>query len=90
MTKQSWQIVVASSVEHKLETIPEKFATAIVEFILGPLVENPHRVGRPLQRELLGLWSARRGIYRVIYEIDEKNLTIKVVRIDHRCDVYRR
>ncbi len=89
MTKQSWQIVVASSVEHKLETIPEKFATAIVEFILGPLVGNPHIVGRPLQRELLGLWSVRR-IYRVIYEIDKKNLTIKVVRIDHRCDVYRR
>ncbi|MGH3181456.1 MAG: type II toxin-antitoxin system RelE family toxin [Streptosporangiaceae bacterium] len=29
-------------------------------------------MGRPLRRELAGIWSARRGPYRVIYEIDDE------------------
>ena len=48
---------------------PERIVAAVVEFLLGPLSENPRRVGHQLQRELAGLWSARRGAYRVIYEI---------------------
>jgi mRNA-degrading endonuclease RelE of RelBE toxin-antitoxin system len=37
-----------------------------VEFMIGPLCDKPRRVGHPLQRELAGLWSARRGAYRVV------------------------
>ena len=57
--------------------------------MVGPLCENPHRVGHPLQRELTGLWSARRGAYRVVYEIDDESAAVIVVRLDHRADVYR-
>ena len=57
--------------------------------MLGPLTENPRRVGHPLQRELAGLWSARRGAYRVVYLIDEDRRAVSVLRIDHRADVYR-
>jgi mRNA-degrading endonuclease RelE of RelBE toxin-antitoxin system len=64
-------------------------AAAIVEFMVGALVENPRRLGHPLQRELTGLWSARRGPYRVVYEIDDDEHSVIVVRIDHRADVDR-
>jgi mRNA interferase RelE/StbE len=57
--------------------------------MLGPLCENPRRIGHPLQRELAGLWSARRGAYRVIYEMDDADHVVTVLRIDHRSDVYR-
>ena len=50
---------------------------------------RPRRVGKPLQRELAGVWSARRGTYRVLYEIDKPKLTVRVVDISHRGDVYR-
>jgi mRNA interferase RelE/StbE len=50
---------------------------------------HPHRVGKPLARELAGYHSARRGAYRVVYRIDEPARTVHVVRIDHRADVYR-
>ena len=62
---------------------------APVEFLLGPLTDNPRQVGHQLQRELSGLWSARRGAYRVIYEIDDEDRTVFVLRIEHRSDVYR-
>ncbi|WP_395151713.1 type II toxin-antitoxin system RelE/ParE family toxin [Ilumatobacter sp.] len=57
--------------------------------MLGALVDNPHRVGGRLQRELAGLHSARRGAYRVIYELDDDQHTVIVLRIDHRWRVYR-
>lgn len=52
-------------------------APAVVEFMLGPLIENPHRVGHALRGELQGLMSARRGPYRVVYEINEDARTMK-------------
>ncbi|TAN29478.1 MAG: type II toxin-antitoxin system RelE/ParE family toxin [Actinomycetota bacterium] len=57
--------------------------------MLGSLLENPRKVGRPLQRELLGLYSARRGSYRVVFRLDEEARRVFVLRIDHRSDVYR-
>ncbi|MCZ7589663.1 MAG: type II toxin-antitoxin system RelE/ParE family toxin [Gaiella sp.] len=89
MTAPRWRLVVAPSAERTLARIPEKAATAIVEFMLGPLTERPHRVGHPLRRELAGLRSVRRGPYRVVYEILVARSEIHVLRIDHRADVYR-
>jgi mRNA-degrading endonuclease RelE of RelBE toxin-antitoxin system len=84
-----WALRVAASAERQLGRLPARIAAAVVEFVLGPLCENPRRVGHPLQRELAGLWSARRGAYRVIYEIDDDTHLVTVLRIDHRSDVYR-
>lgn len=64
-------------------------ATAAVEFIYGPLVDNPQRVGRPLRFELEGTHSAHRGDYRVLYASDEPNRRVVILTIDHRGDVYR-
>ena len=49
----------------------------------------PRRVGHPLLRELAGLWSARRGSYRIVYGIDDEQREVTVLRIDHRADIYR-
>jgi mRNA-degrading endonuclease RelE of RelBE toxin-antitoxin system len=57
--------------------------------MLGALAEAPRRVGKPLVGELSGLWSARRGDYRIVYEIDDVAGTILVHRVQHRRDVYR-
>jgi mRNA interferase RelE/StbE len=89
LTTEAWRLSIAASAERSLDRLPPKIATATVEFMLGPLVEAPRRVGHPLQRELAGLWSARRGAYRIVYELNEAELVVNVVRIDHRADVYR-
>jgi len=84
-----YRLVVAGSAERSLRRLPESVAAAIVEFVVGALIEDPRRVGHPLHRELAGLWSARRGPYRVVYEVDDDERRVIVVRIDHRADVYR-
>lgn len=73
------------------ESLPEDVATAAVEFITGPLLGTPRRVGKPLRDELAGLWSARLGTeWRVVYRIDESKHTVVVEDIQHRSTVYRR
>ena len=84
-----YRLVVAPAAERSLARLPEAAAAAIVEFMVRPLVQNPHRVGHQLQRELAGMWAARRGPYRVVYEIDDEDDLVVVLRIDHRADVYR-
>lgn len=85
----AWRLLVAPAAERTLARLPERVAAAIVEFMVEPLLEEPRRVGKPLQRELEGYWSARRGAYRVVYRVDHEATTVRVVRIDHRADVYR-
>ena len=83
------QLVVAPSAERTLARLNERVAAAIVEFMLGPLLDDPMRVGKPLQRELAGFWSARRGSYRVVYRVEDGDRRVRVVRVEHRSDVYR-
>ena len=72
-----------------LARLPEKAATAAVEFLYGSLAADPRRVGKPLKLGLAGLHSARRGDYRVIYRIDGQRHLVTVLTIEHRSDVYR-
>lgn len=72
-----------------LGRLPEKVRAAALESILGPTAGNPQRLGKPLLGELEGLRSARRGEYRIIYEILEDDQVVLVRRVQHRRDVYR-
>jgi mRNA-degrading endonuclease RelE of RelBE toxin-antitoxin system len=84
-----YEVDWARSALRSLERLPEKVSTACIEFVYGALAENPQRVGRELRLELLGKRSARRGDFRVIYEIDDEQRVVTVIAIDHRSDVYR-
>ncbi len=89
MTATPWALRIAGPAHRRLQRLPDRIATAVVEFVLGPLIENPHRVGHPLRGDLAGLHAARVGSYRVVYEITDNDRTVTVLDIDHRADVYR-
>ena len=57
---------------------------------LDAIAENPRRLGKRLMLEREGRFSARRGPYRIIYEIDEDDHLVRVIAIGHRRDVYHR
>lgn len=86
---EPYRIQIAVRAERDLDRLPEKIGTACVEFIFGPLADNPQRVGRPLRGELAGMRSARRGDYRVLYTITDETHRIEIVHIGRRSDVYR-
>jgi len=62
---------------------------AAVTFIYGDLARHPRRVGKPLSGAMEGCWAARRGTYRVVYEIDDEKQVLRVLDVAHRGDIYR-
>jgi len=85
-----YELVIAGPAARALaEDLPEAVAVAVIDFITGALLDDPRRVGRELRRELVGVWAARRGTYRVLCRIDDNRNEVTVVRVDHRRDVYR-
>lgn len=83
---EQYEIAWTATARLALQRLPEKVATAAIEFIYGQLANNRKRVGKALRLDLEGLHSARRGDYRVIYRIDER---VTIIAIEHRADVYR-
>jgi mRNA-degrading endonuclease RelE of RelBE toxin-antitoxin system len=71
------------------QRLPEPVAAAVIEFLTNTLIREPRRVGKPLRGELAGIWSARRGTYRILYRITEDPREVIVLRIEHRRDAYR-
>ena len=85
-----YELVVAGPAARALaEAIPKAVAVAVMDLITGPLLADPQRVGKLLRRELEGIWSARRGTFRVLYRIEEEQHEVVVLRVEHRRDIYR-
>jgi len=85
-----YELVITATARRQLaEILPTSIAFAAYEFVIGPLLENPQRVGKQLMAPLDDRHSARRGTYRVIYRIDEEQLTVTVLAVSARSDAYR-
>ena len=89
MSGSDFAIAWTTAARRALTRLPEKVATAVIEFLYGSLAASPYRVGKPLKLGLEGLHSARRGDYRVICRIDDDRRRATIVAIEHRSDIYR-
>ena len=89
MTPKRWDLVVAGPARRSIDRLPDRIAAAVLDFLAGPLAQNPFRVGKELRSVLAEVHSARVGVYRVLYEINEESRTVLVLYVDHRADVYR-
>jgi len=86
----AYSLKMTSTVRRQLaENLPEAIAFAAFEFMSGPLLENPKRVGKQLMPPIDDRWSARRGTYRILYRIDEDSREVTVVAVAPRSDAYR-
>lgn len=86
----AYSLKMTSTVRRQLaENLPEAIAFAAFEFMSGPLLENPKRVGKQLMPPMDDRWSARRGTYRILYRIDEDSREVTVVAVAPRSDAYR-
>jgi mRNA interferase RelE/StbE len=89
VTSPSWSLVVADPVRRTISRLPTKVAVARLHFLVGPVAENPRRVGKALRGDLRGLHGVRVGACRAVYEIEEEARIMRVLFADHRADVYR-
>jgi len=87
---QPYELVLTPPARRALtDRLPEAVATAVIDFLTTALIAEPRRVGKPLRGDLAGIWSARRGTYRILYRIREDPSEVVVLRIEHRRDAYR-
>lgn len=86
----AYEVLVTPQAVRDLGALPEKVRPAILEAIYGSIANEPERAGKRLQRELAGLFSARRGDYRIIYSVDHAGKQVIVLGAAHRRSVYRR
>lgn len=88
--EQRYLLVITPTARRQLsEHLPDAVAFAAHELIVGPLLDNPHRIGKRLRPPLQDRHVARRGTYRVIYRVDDEQHTVTVVDVAHRRDAYR-
>jgi mRNA interferase RelE/StbE len=67
----SHEVIFTATARRDLQRIPPRIIPAIIEFAFGDVADTPQRVGKPLERDLFGAFSARRGPYRVLCRFDE-------------------
>jgi mRNA-degrading endonuclease RelE of RelBE toxin-antitoxin system len=84
----SYEVEITPEGLRHMERLPEKVRAAVVETIFGTIAENPRRTGKELRGEFEGLRSARRGDFRVIYEIDDDAEVVLIHRVAHRRTAY--
>jgi mRNA interferase RelE/StbE len=89
VTEAGFAVAWTAASRRTLTRLPEKVATAAIEFIYGSLAASPRRAGKPLRLGMEGLHSARRGDYRVIYRINDDLHVVTVMAVEHRSDAYR-
>jgi mRNA interferase RelE/StbE len=89
-TGDEYELIVTPPAARAIaEHLPAPVAAAVIEFLTTALLGEPRRVGKPLRRELAGIWSARRGTYRILYRVRDDPREVIVLRVEHRSDVYR-
>ena len=83
-----YKVEYATGVAKDLKNLPRPVKLRALEIVERVLAADP-RAGKPLTGPYKGLWRFRLGDYRIIYLIEQARLTVFVLRIRHRKDVYQ-
>jgi mRNA interferase RelE/StbE len=87
--KAPYVVVFTPAARRRLARLPLPAAAAMYEHLTGPVAENPHRLGKPLDAPFDEVWATRRGEYRALYTVHEPDRVITVLAVAHRRDAYR-
>ncbi|GAA2872395.1 type II toxin-antitoxin system mRNA interferase RelE [Streptosporangium fragile] len=92
--RQPFEPVLGTAAKRAIsDKLPLDVAAGAVDFITGPLLENPHRIGKELNEPLEGIYSARlMRDWRIPYEIHDQRepREVHILDIRHRADAYHR
>lgn len=85
-----WKIEYTQTAKSQLKKLDRQIAKRILDYMDDlSLLTEPHQRGKALTGQLGGLWRYRMGDYRVICEIKNQLLSILVIQLGHRKDIYQ-
>lgn len=82
-----YRIIVAPEAKKGLKTVAKIYRKGIAE-VIDVLKEDPH-IGKPLTRELIGWYTYKVGVYRVVYKINEADKVVNIINTGHRASIYQ-
>ncbi len=85
-----WKVEFDERARKELRKLDRAAQSNILHYLRKRIAtkEDPRRFGDPLRKNLSGFWKYRIGAYRIICDIQEKIVTVRVIRIGHRKDAY--
>ena len=86
-----WTIEITRTAEKHIKKLDGPSRRSIVRFLRERLksAENPRQWGKPLHGDKRGLWRYRVGDYRLICDIQDERITVLVLEVAQRKDIYR-
>ena len=88
----AWLIEFSDEAERDFAKLDKSIQRRIFAYLNNriAIATDPRDFGKPLLHELAGLWRYRVGDYRILCHIEDDKLTVLVLEIGHRSDIYNR
>ena len=86
----TWKIEFDDRARKELRKLDRTAQSSILHYLRKKIAtkDNPRRFGDPLRKNLSGFWKYRIGAYRIICDIQEDVVTVRVIRVGHRKNIY--
>lgn len=86
----AWTIKFTEFAEKQMKKLDKVISKKIFKYLRGHVLNqsDPRAFGKPLLHDKTGLWRYRVENYRVICKIEDQDLVVLVLRVEHRKDVY--
>ncbi|MGQ0485865.1 MAG: type II toxin-antitoxin system RelE family toxin [Hyphomicrobiales bacterium] len=91
MIRPEWRVEFDADAAKELRKIGTEGQRRILRFLRERIAaaEDPRQLGSALTGEFAGLWRYRVGDYRIIASIEDRTVTVLVLKVGHRRDIYR-
>lgn len=88
----AWKIEIDKKALKGIAALDKSIQKRLMFFLRDRLakIENPRSIGEALQGQLRKFWKYRVGDYRLVCRIEDKTVTVLVLRVDHRKEVYKK
>ena len=85
-----WKIDYTKTAREQLKKLPRDIALRIIKYMDERAALSPRQYGKEMKGEYSGCWRYRVGKYRIICSLHDDILTVEVIRIGARGDVYKK
>jgi mRNA interferase RelE/StbE len=87
----AWTVEIGDLAEKQLRKLDVPIRDRILHYLAERIegCKNPRHFGEPLKGNKTGWWRYRVGDYRIICQIQDQKITVLVLAIGHRREIYR-
>ena len=88
----AWKVELSEEADRQLDKLDPQIARRILKFLHERVaqLDNPRSIGEALRGSKFGeFWKYRVGDYRLICDIQDEKVTVLILELGHRKDVYR-